>query len=100
MIGTIAKYLLNHTIRTNQSIYYEFTTCSIAEFAKQHDLLEAMPTMCNPDYATMELLHAGLVRTITCADGCKCDYIICGDRDESIKKYPKYLDEQGFGRNE
>lgn len=47
----------------DKPIYYEFTACPIAEFAKQHDLLEVMPAMCNPDYAAMELLHARLVRT-------------------------------------
>jgi hypothetical protein len=80
-------------------IYYEFTACPIAEFAKQHDLLEVMPAMCNPDYAAMELLHARLVRTTTCADGCKCDYTICGDRDEYLKEHPEYVDEAGFRRN-
>ncbi|WP_443650288.1 L-2-amino-thiazoline-4-carboxylic acid hydrolase [Blautia sp.] len=37
--------------KKNQPIYYEFTACPIAEFAKQHDLLEVMPAICNPDYA-------------------------------------------------
>lgn len=83
----------------NKPIRYEFTACPIAEFAKQHDLLEVMPAMCNPDYAAMELLHARLVRTTTCADGCKCDYTICGDRDEYPKAHPEYVDEQGFRRN-
>ena len=83
----------------DKPIYYEFTACPIAEFAKQHDLLEVMPAMCNPDYAAMELLHARLVRTTTCADACKCDYTICGDKDEHLKKHPEYVDEQGFKRN-
>lgn len=55
--------------------------------------------MCNPDYAAMELLHARLVRMTTCADGCKCDYTICGDRDEYLKEHPEYVDEAGFRRN-
>ena len=80
-----------------------YTVCkavtSVAEFAKQHDLLEVMPAMCNPDYAAMELLHAWLMRTTTCADGCKCDYTICGDRDEYLKEHPEYVDEAGFRRN-
>lgn len=83
----------------DKPIYYEFTACPIAEFAKQHDLLEVMPAMCNPDYAAMELLHARLVRMTTCADGCKCDYTICGDRDEYLKERPEYVDEAGFRRN-
>ena len=83
----------------DKPIYYEFTACPVAEFAKQHDLLEVMPAMCNPDYAAMELLHARLVRMTTCADGCKCDYTICGDRDEYLNKHPEYVDAQGFKRN-
>ena len=38
----------------------------------------------------MELLHARLVRTMTCANGCKCDYAICGDQDEYLKKHPDF----------
>lgn len=83
----------------DKPIYYEFTACPIAEFVKQHDLLEVMPAICNPDYAAMELLHAWLMRTTTCADGCKCDYTICGDRDEYLKEHPEYVDEAGFRRN-
>lgn len=83
----------------DKPIYYEFTACPIAEFVKQHDLLEVMPAMCNPDYAAMELLHAWLMRTTTCADGCKCDYTICGDWDEYLKEHPEYVDEAGFRRN-
>lgn len=32
----------------DQPIYYEFTTCPAAEFAKEHGLLEVMPALCNP----------------------------------------------------
>lgn len=83
----------------DKPIYYEFTACPIAEFAKQHDPLAVMPAMCNPDYAAMEFRHARLVRTTTCAGGCKCDYTICGDRDEYLKEHPEYVDEAGFRRN-
>ena len=83
----------------DKPIYYEFTACPIVEFAKQHGLLEVMPAMCNPDYAAMELLHAQLVRANTCAIGDKCDYTICGDRNEYLKEHPEYVDEQGFRRN-
>ena len=38
-----------------------------------------MPALCNVDYASMELLHAKLVRTATCVDGCRWDYTICGE---------------------
>ena len=52
-----------------------------AEFAIRHGLTDIMPALCNVDYASMELLHARLVRTTTCVDGCRCDYTICGDYD-------------------
>ena len=51
------------------------------------------------DYASMELLHAKLVRTTTCVDGCRCDYTICGDKDPYLKGHPEYRDEAGFRRN-
>ena len=80
-------------------IYYEFTECSVAEFARKYDLLEVMPALCNPDYKAMELLHAKLIRTTTCANGCKCDYMICSDEDEYCCKHPEYKDAQGCRRN-
>ena len=83
----------------DKPIYYEFTQCPTAEFAKQFGLLEVMPALCNPDIEGMELLHARLVRTITCANGCKCDYTICGDRDVYLKEHPEYRDAQGYRRN-
>lgn len=83
----------------DKPIYYEFTQCPTAEFAKKHRLLEVMPALCNPDFEGMELLHARLVRTTTCANGCKCDYTICGDRDVYLKEHPEYRDAQGYRRN-
>ena len=83
----------------DKPIYYEFTACPAAEFAKEHGLLEIMPALCNPDYAGMELIHARLVRRTTCANGCKCDYTICGDRDPCLKDHPEYVDENGYRRN-
>ena len=50
-------------------------------------------------YASMELLHARLVRTTTCVNGCRCDYTICGDQDPYVKEHPEYRDEAGFRRN-
>ena len=81
-------------------IYYEFTACPSAEFAKKHDLLEVMPALCNPDYTAMELIGARLVRTTTCANGCRCDYTICGSRDPYLKDHPEYRDEAGYRRNQ
>ena len=80
-------------------IYSEFTSCPAAEFAIRHGLTDIMPALCNVDYASMELLHARLVRTTTCVDGCRCDYTICGDKDPYLKEHPEYRDEAGFRRN-
>ena len=85
--------------KRGKPIYYEFTACPIAEFAKKQGLLEIMPALCNPDYEAMELIHAKLIRTTTCANGCKCDYTICGDRDPYAKEHPEYRDEAGYRRN-
>lgn len=52
--------------------------------------------MCNPDYAAMELIHARLVWTTTCAIGSKCDYSIYGDTGIVLKEHPEYVDENGF----
>ena len=80
-------------------IYYEFTACPAAEFAIRHGLTDIMPALCNVDFASMELLHARLVRTTTCVDGCKCDYAICGDKDPYLKEHPEYRDDAGYRRN-
>ena len=52
--------------KKDEPIYYEFTKCPIADFAREHNLPEVMPAMCNPDYTAMELIHARLVRKTTC----------------------------------
>ena len=83
----------------DKPIYYEFTACPAAEFALKYGFEDIMPALCNVDYASMELIHARLIRTTTCANGCKCDYTICGDRDEYIKAHPEYRDEAGYRRN-
>lgn len=83
----------------SKPIYYEFTACPAAEFAKMHGLEEIMPALCNPDFEAMECIHARLVRTTTCVNGDKCDYTICGDRDEYLKEHPEYRDEYGYRRN-
>ena len=83
----------------NKPIYYEFTACPAAEFAKKHGLTDIMPALCNVDYASMELIHAKLIRASTCADGCKCDYTICGDRDAYAGEHPEYRDAAGYRKN-
>ncbi len=80
-------------------IYYEFTACPTADFAREHGLLEVMPALCNPDYEAMELIGAKLVRTTTCANGCKCDYTICPAGDPYCTQHPEYRDEAGYRRN-
>ena len=84
---------------TDNPIYYEFTSCPAAEFAIKHGLTDIMPALCNVDFASMELLHARLIRTNTCVNGCRCDYTICGDQDPYVKEHPEYRDEAGFRRN-
>ena len=79
----------------DKPIYYEFTACPAAEFAIKHGLTDIMPALCNVDFASMELIHAKLVRTTTCANGCKCDYTICGDKDPYLNNHPEYRDEAG-----
>lgn len=83
----------------DEPIYYEFKACPIAEFAKQHGLSEVMPSLCNPDFTAMELIHAKLVRKTTCSNGSKCDYAICGDKDPYLNDHPEYRDEVGYLRN-
>ncbi len=85
--------------RKDKPIYYEFTACPAAEFTKKFGLEDIMPALCNVDYASMEQIHAKLIRTATCANGCKCDYTICGDRDPYIKEHPEYRDKTGYRRN-
>ncbi len=83
----------------DKPIYYEFTSCPVAEFAIHHNLTDIMPALCNVDFASLELLHARLIRTTTCANGCKCDYTICGDKDPYLHEHPEYRDEDGYRRN-
>ena len=83
----------------DRPIYYEFTACPAAEFAKKFGLTEIMPALCNVDDVSMAQIHAKLIRTTTCANGCKCDYTICGDRDAYAGQHPEYRDAAGYRRN-
>ena len=83
----------------DKPISYEFTSCPVAEFTKAHEVEEIMPAFCNPDYDAMEKINARLIRKTTCANGEKCDYIICGNKDSFIKEHPEYVDSVGFRRN-
>ena len=82
-----------------KAIYYAFTACPAAEFAKQFGLTEIMPALCNVYYKPMELSRAKFIRKEICEDGNKCDYTICGDKDEFCKLHPEYRDEKGYRRN-
>ena len=77
---------------------FEYLPASVL-LCRQFGFTDIMPALCNVDYASMELLHAKLVRTTTCVDGCRCDYTICGDKDPYLKGHPEYRDEAGFRRN-
>ncbi len=83
----------------NKPIYYEFTACPVAQFAKENNLNEVMPALCNVDYKAMELINACLVRKYTCSNGELCDYTICGSEDEYVKEHPEYTDQDGYRRN-
>lgn len=85
--------------KKDKPIYYEFTSCPVANFANQFNLTEIMPALCNVDYKSMELIHAKLIRTKTCVNEDKCDYTICGDKDKYIESHQEYIDQQGFRRN-
>lgn len=41
-------------------IYYEFTSCPVAEAAKKFGVTEIMPFLCNVDFASLVLIHAVL----------------------------------------
>ncbi len=48
----------------DKGIYYEFTSCPIADFAKAHGYLGLMPAFCNPDYPMIKAMHGGLSENI------------------------------------
>lgn len=81
--------------KEGEPIRYKFTACPVAQFAREHDLLEILPALCNVDYTAMEVIHARLVRTTTLGKGAFCDYTICGDKDPYLKKHEEYRDEKG-----
>ena len=85
--------------KRDEPIRYEFTACPVAEFAKENNLLDILPALCNADYAAMELIHAKLIRAATCGNGKKCDYTICGDKDAYVSLHEEYIDDEGYRRN-
>lgn len=81
----------------DKPIYYEFTECPTAEFAKKHGLLEVMPALCNPDFEAMECVCARLVCKTTCANGCRCDYTIVGDGIRTCRLIPNIAMRRDIG---
>ena len=75
-----------------------YVTCKEVTNLKEIEEMEGnlfLPALCNLDFEAMELIHAKLVRKTTCANGKKCDYTICGDRDVYPKEHPEYRDKDG-----
>ena len=66
----------------NKPIYYEFTFCPVADFAKRFGFEEIMPSLCKVDYKCLEIMHAKLIREHTCVEGNRCDYTIYGDEEK------------------
>lgn len=65
-------------------VYYHFTQCPIANFARENGLLDVLPICCDIDYTTAEMLHAKLHREQTLASGgTVCDYWYVGDKVEN-----------------
>ena len=81
--------------RKGEPVRYRFYSCPVAEFAREHNLLDILPALCNADYAGMELIHARLVRTKTCGKDDYCDYTICGDRHPYLCGHEEYRDGNG-----
>ncbi len=81
--------------REDEPIRYRFTSCPVAQFAKEHGLLDILPALCNVDYAAMEIIGARLVRTTTLGKGDYCDYAICGDKDPYLLKHEEFRDDRG-----
>lgn len=86
-------------LKKGEPIRYRFTSCPVAEFAHEHDLLDILPALCNVDYPALECMQAKLVRTTTLGYGLECDYAICGNQDPYLKEHEEYRDEKGYRRN-
>lgn len=84
----------------DEGIHYTFKQCPIANFAKEHQLLEMMPAICNSDYLAIGLLHAGLIRKTTCTHGEECDYWIVGNQSPYLKEHPQKKDKDGYYYND
>ncbi len=81
--------------KEDKHIRYYFKTCPVYEFAKNHDLLDILPALCNVNYKGMEVLHSKLIRKCTLKTSSICDYTIVGDKDEYIKEHEEYIYKDG-----
>ena len=83
----------------NKPLTYRFTSCPVAEFAREHGFTDILPALCNVDFPSMEMLHMKLIRKQTLGFADCCDYMIVGDKDPLVKEHPEYRDETGYIRN-
>lgn len=81
--------------KEDKPIRYYFKTCLVYEFAKNHDLLDILPALCNVDYKRIEVIHSRLIRKCTLKISSICDYVIVGDKDEFIKEHEEFIDKDG-----
>jgi len=83
----------------NKPLTYHFTTCPVAEFAREHGFTDILPALCNVDYSIMDAMHVRLIRKQTLGFADNCDYMMVGDKDPLVKEHPRYRDEKGYIRN-
>ena len=83
----------------NKPLTYHFTSCPVAEFAREYGFTDILPALCNIDYSCMEMMHVKLIRKQTLGFSDCCDYMMVGDKDPLVKEHPQYRDEKGYIRN-
>ncbi|MBQ3373413.1 MAG: L-2-amino-thiazoline-4-carboxylic acid hydrolase [Oscillospiraceae bacterium] len=66
--------------------YYHFTHCPIADFCRKYRYEKSSPVFCNIDCIILGLMHAGLIREHTVAEGTGiCDYWTVGNKVKKTK---------------
>ena len=91
-----AGYIMEVAPSQKDRVFYRFTRCPIAEFAKANGFLPIMPAFCNGDYPALAQVHASLIRNHTCANSDSCDFLIVGDKSPLAKEHPKKENDQGY----
>ncbi len=81
--------------KEDEPIKYHFNTCPIYEFAKEHDLLDILPAICNADYKGVDIMGGKLIRTGTLKTSSRCDFTIVGNKDKLVEEHPEYVAEDG-----